>query len=293
MMPNCKKCRSNAKLLKVDQEENKENAIDLDPSKAWIKNIGVGSAKKPSKRYLCPNHTLISNPAKPQRDSEWTKATLRPKSAMALTLTPKSIPSSAPLTPSTPLTVPNILTIESESTANSPYVSPEPTIMNITEKTLDTSSSNNSDESEHSNENDWKEGEPTIVQTNHAIDTAEHEVHNGGPQKSLCTLYAEMEIRDETFTMNQRIQSIAGVKAHDVSPVSCGSFEIEQLSVANITSIGHLDTFGASLAENTLIPFNSTELSTTCARIDSALNGSDGSCISYRKFFSASFSLCF
>lgn len=285
MMPNCKKCRSNANLLKVDQEENKENAIDLDPSKAWIKNIGVGSAKKPSKRYLCPNHTLISIPAKPQRDSEWAKATLRPKSAMALTLTPKSIPSSAPLTPSTPLTVPQTPTIESKSTAKSSNVSPEPTIMNITEKTLDTSSSDNSNESEHSNENDWMEGEPTIVHKNDAIDTTEHEVLNGGPQKNLCTLYAEMEIKDETSTMNQRIQSIAGVKPHDVSPVSAGSFEIEQLSMANITSIGHLDTFGASLAENTLIPFNSTELSTTCARIDSVLNGSDRSSISYRKFF--------
>lgn len=81
MKPTCKTCQFGAKLSK-NHHCDENNVIDLDPSKAWIRNIGVGSAKTPNRRFFCPNHSLVQSVPTPKAHTAQRRAIFKPNVAM-------------------------------------------------------------------------------------------------------------------------------------------------------------------------------------------------------------------
>lgn len=115
------------------------------------------------------------------------------------------------------------------------------------------------------------------------MNITKYEVESGEPLKSLCETFSPLP--DGTFTKDSWKLAISGITSHEETVFKSPQPKSDSLSDTNITSL-------SNLAENTLVPFNSTELSTIGARIDNISNGSDtlsngsdNSLTSYSKYF--------
>lgn len=197
---------------------NKENVVDLDPSKAWIKNIGVGSAKK------LPRKPFIVNPEK---------------------RTPVTKP--IPQKKSDDMNLSTFATPKMRNACQSVFV--DETIINETVESLDTSIDSRINS--------------TVVdecpyQTCNEIDVT---IINNTPNKTgdvtkNAKFVKKMTFFDDTFDFDTtNVKNVAKPKKSTKDKVMPSQIMYNHDEIT---------------AESTLIPFNTTEASTTCAMIEKA-----------------------
>lgn len=285
MKPTCKTCQIGTKLSK-NHHCDENNVIDLDPSKAWIRNIGVGSSKTPTRRFFCPNHSLVQDVPTPKSHTARRRAILKPN--MPMTPVQSVLPAtSRQLVLCSISTIPRNELPENEVPENlipvdmAPKISPnrKETPLNDTARpsqTLNGKESDNDKKESDSDENEWAEVENTVFERFNGLNITKYEVESGEPKKNLCESFSPLP--DGTFTKDSWKLAISGITPHEETVFKSPQPKSDSSSDNNITSL-------SNLAENTLIPFNSTELSTISARIDNLSNGSDNSLTSYSKYF--------
>lgn len=266
-------------------DEPKENINNLDPVKAWIKNIDVGSGKKLSTRRR-PKNMLTENRATP--NNELATVTPKRKGLFAQPIAPPS----SPATPFRNTILPSnkVQPVKMENATKFPELSSfdNDTLINtiqsmrISPSTVDSTNSDSSD--------DFME--TTILQRIKPMNTVENG-SSRGPQKNLDSLYAKLSLESDKSivkgseqpkksTVPQQNNKICEVPQQNGNGKFEKKLELEQEQTF-VNNMSNSDRSVSSLADNTIIAFNSTEISTAYTQINRSLNGSGNIGISNSK----------
>lgn len=220
-MPNSQQtqCTTNLAVKTVKTAPKK----DLDPSKAWIKNIGVGSAKKLPRKQFNPNPENIRTPV--------TKANVHKE------FDDKNLSS---------FTTP-------KPTNKCQTIFINETVINETIASLDTFIDSNSTIVNQSAFETCNEIDATINDTINMKHKARKDMNN--PK-----IVKKMTFFDETF----------GLETTNLKAKAKNSPKSINAAKGKVMPSQFMYNHDEITAESTLIPFNSTEASTTCVRIEKA-----------------------
>lgn len=317
--PKCLHIAINTELSYNDSfHENKENVVNLEPSKAWIRNVGVGSAKKPLKRFLCPNHTLVvpsPNTQTPRRKLKMPLGleSLTPSRIGAYLTPPDALTPVKPIILCSPTTFPSNESNEMENITKYPNdsVDMDETPVNQNRTAIHGVDSNSDDGKNRHNPGQIGHSSENTVIYNKSVDSAVEK--NGEPESESVAKTNDEDKCEASDLASANTLAPIEAKQHTVTDTATDTATATATNTDTATDIAIaktiatatdvFDGFVESMVDalpaewptinstqfNTLIPFNSTELSTTFARLENAL--ADSSCASYSEYSLAFFCL--